>query len=248
MINNLKIHNLDWDSQRLGIKCGIIDLPSNLDYENNNNLSRTILELVQSEKEISFITIKLNAIFSNVVNALIKVGATLIDSELTYQYNPEQKPGNERDLHDYRFEFCKKTDSNPFIALSKQMVMSRFYLDERISTAKAEALWTESIKNHCEGYADELLVAFFNDEPCGLVTIRLKKKQKMFLHIIGVVERFQRRGIAPAMLKKITERYWRDYSICIETQSINTSAQKAYMKSGFQFDTLKYILHYWRMQ
>ena len=125
------------------------------------------------------------------------------------------------------------------------MIKSRFFQDPHISYVQADALWKESIKNHCEGFADELLVCYCDDIPCGLVTIRFKDNNRLYLHIVAVLNEYQGRGIARMMLGKIAERYSENFRIYVETQSDNLAAQKAYQKSGFVYDSLKYILHLW---
>ena len=89
------------------------------------------------------------------------------------------------------------------------------------------------------------MVTYFNNEPCGIVTIRFDNAEQIFLHIVGVIKEYQGKKIGTLMLNNIIERYTKDYIIYVETQSINTTAQNLYQKTGFKFYSLKYILHYW---
>ena len=243
---NLRLKYLDWDSQQLGIGCGLIDATEFKNLPEPDSLIDWIREITEGKKDIKFITIKLPCTWTGTVNALVQNRALLIDAELTFVYAKGTKKNSNDILYNCRLEFCKEADSRAFLPLAEEMRFSRFFLDSNISDDKAIHLWERSIKNHCEGFADQLLVAYFDNEPSGIVTLKFKDSEQLFLHIVGVLKRYQGKKIGKLMLNKIAQRYGEDYSIYVETQSINMRAQKAYQKSGFRYHTLKYVLHFWR--
>ena len=240
-----QLQYLDWDSEQLGIRCGLIDGTELEDLSGSHLVFEHIRELIEKHHNIEYITIKLHQNCIRTVNALIQMGAVLIDTELTFLYAKDTK----KDFHPLpescRVVFCKQIDSQPFLALAEEMRLSRFFLDPNIADEQALYLWKTSIKNHCEGFADQLAVAYFNDEPCGLITLKFKDNIQVFLHIVGVLKYYQGKKIGKCMLTKIIERYAERYNLYVETQSINIPAQITYQKAGFMYHTLKYILHYW---
>lgn len=242
---NLRLKYLDWDSQQLGIRCGLIDATEFENLPEPDSLIDWIREITGGKKDIKFITIKLPCHWTRTVNALVQNRALLIDPELIFIYPKGIKKDSNDIPKNYRLEFCKEVDSRAFLPLAEEMRLSRFFLDSKISNNKAIHLWKRSIKNHCEGFADQLLVAYFDDEPCGIVTLNFKDSKRLFLHIVGVLRRYQGKKIGKLMLNKIIDRYSEDYSIYVETQSINIVAQAVYQKVGFRYHTMKYVLHYW---
>ena len=228
------------------MRCGLIDGMEIKSPFNQNFITNRVRKIIKEEKRVEFITIKLPSGCSGAVSALAKIGALLIDAEPTFIYKQGPSKSSIDRPRDYRLKFCKKIDSKPFLSLTKEMHLSRFFLDPKLSKVKASRLWKESIKNHCEGLADRLLIAYFNDKPCGIVTLKFKDSVKLFLHIVAVLKRYQGKNVGRMMLSKIIERYAKNHDIYVETQSVNIPAQICYQKAGFKYHSLKYILHYWR--
>lgn len=236
---------LDWDSKQLGVRCGIIDGINIQNLSKPAALTKHIKTLCK-KKNFDFITIKLKSDFLKTVNELIKAGALLVDTELTFHYSGRTSKEDLGSIpRGVKVTFCKKCNSKSFIKLAKEMRYSRFFVDPKIPTNKALHLWQTSIKNHCEGFADKLLIAYRKNSPCGIIALRFKNDRQLFLHIVGVLAGFRGKNIGRHMLQKIIECYAKDYDICVETQSANAVAQIVYQKAGFKLHSLKYVLHYW---
>ena len=242
---DISLKYLDWDSKQLGFPCGLIDCTKLETLSYLTLLNDFINKLIKENKDIEFVTIKLPQNCIETVNSLVRTGATLIDTEFTYRFSKRKLKRFNAFSDNYRFEFCSEVDYKYFFTLAEEMRLSRFFLDTSIPKDKAMHLWETSIKNHCEGFANQLLIAYFDNKPCGIVTIRFDNAEKIFLHIVGVIKEYQGKKIGMLMLNNIIERYAKDYIINVETQSINIPAQKLYEKTGFKFHSLKYILHYW---
>lgn len=243
-MRNLTLKGSDWDSEQLGIRCGLIDA---IGFVGNDMvLAARINKMCASNKDIKFITIKLPGDRLKAVNALIKSGASLIDVEVTFMYlNKEATVPVRRIPVGLSVVFCKECESAPLIPLAREMRLSRFFNDPHIPSRKAIKLWKASIKGHCEGFADEILIAHIGNKTCGMVTIRRVAGESIFLHIVGVLKEFQGKGIAAAMLRKIIERFAEDHKIYVETQLGNIRAQAAYQNAGFRHCDFKYVMHYW---
>ncbi len=243
--NNLDLKYLGWDTEQLGITCGLIDVTNIENPPEANVLTYWVRELIEDKKDVVFTTIKLPGNCIETVNSLVRIGALLISTELTFIYPKDSKKGSDVIHNECKLEFCKEVDCRRFLPLAEDMRFSRFFLDSNISNDKVIHLWETSIKNHCEGFADQLLVAYFDDEACGIVTLKFRDSEQLFLHIIGILKRYQGKSFCQQMLNKISKQYTKDYGIFIETPSVNIPAQTAYQKAGFKYHTLKYVLHYW---
>ena len=253
MGNALEITELDWDSEQLGIQCASLDLLHHQTDVDECSLIKNITALLNDRCNLTFLTIKLPEHLLNTKTEVIKMGGMLVDTELTFvatknntqQLNEVKTRSSETLNSKYSSEFCKQTKATPFIELANEMKLSRFFNDENIGLAAATKLWQCSIKNHCQGFADELLVAYYEQMPAGLITMRISEDNSIYLHIVGVLKKFQAKGIGKNMLADIINRYGEHYSIYVETQSVNINAQKLYKGAGFSLDNKKYILHYW---
>lgn len=233
------LKHLEWDSAQLGIRCGLIHA------DKNNQIHTEEIAKLLARNEYDFITIKLGEGYLSHLNSLIGLGARLIDTELTFQYYDKslfQIPQE----NTICCRFLKTVDPNPFFVLAQEMACSRFYQDPNIPKEKAAQLWKISIQNHCEGFADRLLVAYIKEIPCGIATLAFRQCDELYLHIVGVLPQYQGKGVARAMLNTTANHYAKTKTILIETQSRNKPAQAAYQKAGFHYDSLKYILHYWQ--
>jgi len=242
----LNLEYLPWDSKQLEISCGLLDIRDVLDNECKGELIKAeINNLLKENSNIKFVTIKLPSLSLSLLHHLVRKGADLIDTELTFGFfgNKELTPLVQKDIS---FKFLKKTESKYFVDLADEMLSSRFYIDERIGYSKANRLWRESIKNHCEGFADEVLVAYFKEKLCGIIAIRIKGKRDINLHIVGVLKEWQRMRVASMMLKQVVNKYKTNSNIYVETQLNNLSAQKVYQLNGFILHHFSYILHLWR--
>lgn len=240
------LRDLDWDSEQLGVRCGLIDASALAGSYDPEILSERILNEVEKSGGPEFITIKLPQHFIATLNALLVSGAALVDTELTFACSESSQIKPSALPDECRLEFCDSVDSKPFLALADEMRGSRFFLDPAIPNEKALALWRASIKNHCEGFADKLLVAYTDDDPSGIVTLSFKSHDSLYLHIVGVRREYQSKRIGSRMLGEIIDKHAADRTIYVETQSLNTPAQRLYRGAGFRFHSLRYILHYWR--
>jgi len=242
--SNALIEYLPRDSEQLEIPCALIDLTNIIDNE-TESLQSGLSDSLNNNPDITFITIKLVAKYPELLNYFIKMGAELIDTEIMYVHSGDERlPCIQHDS--FSFEFLDRIDSRLFVSLADEMLQSRFYKDRHITYSMANKLWRESIKNHCEGFADELLVVFHKGDPCGLITLRIEEERNVYLHIIGVLRKWQRRKIGSMMLQKVLTRYSDHHKIFVETQSDNLASQMCYQANGFVLYQHVHIIHLWR--
>lgn len=242
-----KLKYLAWDSGQLGVRCGLIECFA---VDSMASLEAISSKIQAKKNKFDFITIKLSGNCVDTVNSLIRTGAHLVDTELTFIYLGKtcrnQANNHISSIDNLRLNFYGKCDSEAFIPLAKEMKHSRFFRDPLIPKEKALRLWETSIKNHCAGFADQLVIALCAGVPCGLSALKFKGQARIYLHIVGVLRKYQGKGIGRRMLQAITERYGDKYTLCVETQADNRAAQSVYRAAGFRYRDLRYVLHYWR--
>lgn len=245
LMSKLNLKYLGWDSRLLGVKCGLIDATGFNPLTQPATLTNLVKALCK-KKDFEFITIKIPYNFINSVNSMVKFGASLIDTELSFIYSGNLTSSKDRILSDkIKFKFCKEFKGDALVPLAKEMRFSRFFKDSNIPKYKAIHLWEESIRNHCEGLKDQSLIAYYDGKPCGIVTLEFQDINNIRLFLVGVLRRYRRKDVAKTMLTAIVNRYSMKHGIRVETQSDNVIAQRLYQSAGFKLEDLKYILHYW---
>ncbi len=237
---DLSWQRLTWDSEMLGLSCGLIDCGDPMAEMDDDSLRQQIEGLILEHEEVEFLTIKLPTRFKEATDRLIGNGARFIDTELTFKYQPRPSAAASRSV-----VFSSSAEFEAFAPLAQEMKFSRFFLDPGIPFSKALNLWTESIRNYCQGRANELALAFRRGQPVGLATLNLCPGMAIKLHIVGVLREFQGQGVGSELLSAVTSRYGQDYDIAVETLSMNTPAQRLYQKAGFEVDSRRHVLHLW---
>jgi|TARA_B100000315_G_scaffold242217_1_gene264142 GNAT superfamily N-acetyltransferase len=243
--NELRMKRLQWDSEQLGIGCGLIESTESIVGQNSKVSIDKIAKWLEANSDLEFITVKATPEHLAVLNHCLSMGAYFADTKIMFKYSAHRNINLDRNS-EYRIEIIKSIDSTPFLELSEEMTSSRFYADPKIGYTKANRMWRTSIKNHCEGFVDKLQIASKGDQPCGLIAIKFFNTDSLLLSIVGVIKAFQRRNIGNLMLRHILYRYAKDFTIFVETQATNIPAQKLYIKNGFEFHHITHILHLWR--
>ena len=237
--DNVMLEKLLWDSEQLSLSCGLIDCSIIHKDTDQRRLFDQIDRLLKENSEVAFITIKLSFILTDILNRLVKNGANFIDTELIFRFNGVQHRECNTEI-----SFVKTYAPEFFTPLSRDMKWSRFFLDDCIPGKKAEKLWMESIKNHCQGRAHLLAICFWEGKPAGFATINFDKEKKSRLFFVGVLSQYRKQGIGTDLLIAVTKKYGERYDIYVETSAMNIVAQKLYQKAGFKLHSARYILHH----
>ena len=184
-MSTVKIQPLDWDSGILGLRCGLIDA-AGLGCVMPPVLTRRILALCR-KRDFDFIVIKMPANFSTSANSIIQAGASLIDTELSFRYCDTAAYEDNPAPGKLKVRFCRKIKGSALLPLAGGMRFSRYFNDPHIPRYKALQLWKDSIRNHCRGLKDQLLVAYYNDTPCGIVTLEFQDILPLHLIITQIL-------------------------------------------------------------
>lgn len=123
---------------------------------------------------------------------------------------------------------------------------SRFYYDTQVPKEKADALYETWITNSCNGYADTVLIAEFNDQPVGYITCHIKD-QVGSIGLAGVGEAARGRGIGRVLVDAALCWFAQHgmVQVTVVTQGRNIAAQRLYQRAGFVTQSIGLWYHRW---
>lgn len=223
--------HLPWDSTQLGVSTGMLEL-----VDETAATAAALREVIPADERLT--ALKVPASAPQLVTALVRDGAQLIDVEHTFTFVGPAPATSHAEVR------CLNTiDPGPLLDLAPEMGFSRFYRDPNIRPETAEALWRTSILNHCEGFADRLSVAFMNGQPVGLVACR-DDEQARALFMVGLLPHGRGRGLGTAMIGALVADA-PDRHFTVEALASNQAATALYTRSGFRLAKSHYVLHLW---
>jgi dTDP-4-amino-4,6-dideoxy-D-galactose acyltransferase len=122
---------------------------------------------------------------------------------------------------------------------------SRFYKD-RVFRHQAKALYCLWLKKSLfEEYSLKYFIAFINETPAGIVTLK-EKQGNLYIDLFGVLKNYQRQGVGRQLIN--TASSWAEKkgykSISLNTQKNNKIAVKAYKTYDFEECLSSKIYHY----
>lgn len=245
----LTVEEQEWDSSIFGFKCGHFSIESK---EKNNSAGENLDVLINDaitqakNEKYKFLTSKINAEKTVIVNACFKNNGRLIDTELTFhKFRKDCVIKNVDFPENISVQKHKKYWNNSFTQLSKTIMHSRFFIDGNINIETAKNLWSQSIYNSCNGRATYSVICFFKDNPVGLINV-FERDGVSDIFFIAVLPDFQNHGIGKTMVKYYEANIGDNIStFTVETQLINYRAQNFYVDMGYRNILSKQIIHFW---
>jgi dTDP-4-amino-4,6-dideoxy-D-galactose acyltransferase len=171
-------------------------------------------------------------------------GFSLVDTKLVFECVVNDQSSVDTDT---TVRSCIDSDINHLSEIAGSIFAdTRFYNDPRFPDSACDELYATWIRNACNGFADEVLVALLRDTPVGFITCNLDGRSGD-IGLIGIAEEFQGTGIGSDLVAAAVE--WFDGEgadrITVETQSTNTAAAELYKSAGFSLVEERYVLHRW---
>lgn len=125
---------------------------------------------------------------------------------------------------------------------------SRFRMDPSMSPAQFEAVYREWTTNSTQRLiADEVIIAYLNDLPVGLLTIKRSIFRVATIGLLAVAASARRKGVGAMLISSACE--WATRAKCqviqVATQKANLDAQMFYSKMGFVVWKEKPFYHFW---
>lgn len=246
-----------WDSERLGFRAGRIDFYASDPLASN---SRDGLESLLDEVRdlaramaLQLVSLKLDVGLSTLARQLVNHGFSLMNCEHVLVHDgPEIGPAV-APPSGVEVRAIARTRMPALERLGGLFGDSRFHADPRIPAAAADRLWRRSIRDACEGFADQVFVAFHDGEPAGFVTCRDDQTAAETFGspvrdfaLVGVKRKCQGRGIGTWLMHHASmASLRRTPRLQVTTQAHNYAAIRLYQRIGFKLAASRYNMHLW---
>lgn len=141
----------------------------------------------------------------------------------------------------------KKEDITALELIAKEgFKISRYYFDTDFPAGACERLYIVWIRNSCNGFADEVLVAELKGQPVGFLTCKAYEGFGRII-LVGVDPKFRGRSIGSHLVSEAV-RWFRNNGlnlIKVVTQARNIGAQRLYQAAGFKTLSVSLFYHKW---
>ncbi len=193
--------------------------------------------------EAVFIYTKVDVNAHENVRLLLNLGFTLVDTNITFEKKLQSKHDLGSETQSIRL--ARAQDVEQVVKLAKvSFRKSRFHNDSLISTAVADRLKGEWVRNFFLGArGDAMVVAESADGIAGFLLL-LKNKEALTIDLVAVDEAHRGKGLAAAMTRFSEKTFPQPTLVRVGTQIGNAPAIQAYQKQGFTLVQSQYIFHY----
>ncbi len=254
---------LEWDTAHFGFPCHRIAhlLVEKRSYVERVEIARQLLLYVLNigkRKGIRFLSAKIPGEDVAIIHAFESCGFRSMGTEMVLRWPPDVKLSTPPFTYPLlQPHFCVRLFSHRtpdgLSSLYNIQTHDRFHRDPGFPQDACDAFWNNSLKNSCAGYADQIVMAFEQQQPAAVVSIFLNSQTLPFLDkpvaslfLVGVSSSHQGQGLGTWVVQHAIS--WSvaqaDY-IEVETQSDNYGALALYQKVGFHICFSKVILHTW---
>lgn len=246
-----------WDTEQLGVRTARMDFyaahPTVCHRRDGLEALLDEARTAAREMALEMVSLKLDAGLTAMANRLITYGFSVTDCEHALVHGGDRISDGKSPPCGLEVRAIARTRMPALERLGGLFGDSRFHADPRIPRAAADGLWRRSIRDACEGFADEVFVAFHDDEPAGFVACRdddttaqtFGSSVRDFA-LVGVKRRRQGRGIGTWLIHHASmASLQKTPRLQVTTQAHNQAAMRLYQKAGFKVAASRYNLHLW---
>lgn len=242
----LPIKSLPWDSEFFGVSIGRID-SSKLDEENIEDL----LNQAQMQ-EIKCLYFEANPDDSTTVLLAEQNGFHLVDVRVVLEHPFDDRPAPVPRYPvpaDLRIDSPHPGETSRLQDISAQIgLTSRFHFDQRFGQVQSARLYRTWIENACDGFADIVLVARWEQDgdAVGLITCTLKG-DIADIQLAGVHVEHRKRNVGTGLVQAALNWAKGQNALAMQvvTQARNVPAQRLYQQMGFFTRSMTLFYHKW---
>jgi len=234
---------LPWDSNFFGVRIAQV--------EANRMDNESLIEIIQwcSQNDIDCLYYLADPNFNVAIRTAEDNQFHLVDVRVTrqFQFQPMveiRQPEAQCLIRPYRLSDLPDLRK----IARKSFTQSRFYSDPCFPQDKCEELYDVWIKNSCEGYADQVLVAEVEGFPQGFITCHVRQNRlEGDIGLVGVSEQRRGQGVGKSLIEYAREWFCDQgvNRIFVVTQGANVLAHKLYDRNGFSIHSIKLWYHKW---
>lgn len=125
---------------------------------------------------------------------------------------------------------------------------TRFSVDPGFPAERSRELYTTWVRNSCEGYAQQVLVAHLDEQPVGYISCHLEAGARLgSIGLVAVSSAAQGRGIGRQLVMSALHWFQEQHvdMVSVVTQGRNLVSQRLYQSCGFLTGSVHLWYHKW---
>ena len=239
MLMHAQLIRDNWLAERLG--CNVYQVPSELLLDEGVDYQALMPEL-QEPPVFAYVKIPVDKPY--VVDALIRIGFELVDTNLQFEKvvssTPKINTGN------VSIRLAQPSDEKQVAQLAaRSFIHSRFHADKAISDSQANEIKADWSRSFFQGErGDVMVVAVDEDRIIGFLLSILTADDCLVIDLITVDENMRGQGLAGAMTWFTQAQFPNAKKLRVGTQLANIAAARCYEKLGFVLARSDHVLHY----
>lgn len=199
------------------------------------------LESLLAKKSV-FLYSKISSDQVSRIRYLEKLGFNLADTTITFEKKRSKRSMHSEGLN-VRMSALKDKERVMEIAASS-FKYSRFHMDNKIPTIKADRIKAEWAGNFFTGQrGDEMVVAVVNGKVAGFLLL-LCSGETIAIDLVAVEKKYLRKGLAMRMICFAETALEGFRTIRVGTQAVNIPSMRFYESLGFCVIETGYVFHY----
>ncbi len=241
--NNLfSIKKDEWDSRILGVNIYKIDKIELNSF--NSNLIKMFLDFIKSKfNDINCITYKTEAINFDLINILQGNGFSLVGMPIKLSINSSEIKVDDLEPS---IRLSENDDINVLALMARDSFLhAHRYNDKNLNKNKVDDLYSEWIKNSCNGRANAVLVNEINKSLNGFIACNVNGDVGS-IDLIAVSKKARGKGIGQKLV--LNSLAWfknKVNKVEVYTEAINYPSLRIYQNNGFKIDWIGANLNYW---
>src|SRR3989344_9517379 len=244
--NIVDIERLDWDSEILSKKIYRIQ-SIKLEDMNKSELIKKFLDVIKSNFKIDCLIYKTEFTNFQLIELLQKNNFIIIGIPVRLDIDLNQidllnKDGYNSDfISDFR-----KEDVELLAGIARDSFLHAYrYNDKNLDKNKVDDLYSEWIKNCCNGKANAVLVHETENIPTGFIACKINGRVGL-IDLIAVDKKMRGKGIGQKLVLNSLS-WFKDKVNRVEvfTEAMNYPSIKMYQRNGFKIDWVGANLNYW---
>ena len=239
-----------WETDVLGIEAGFVGplIVDEIDL-NSDRLRHILLEYALDwlrRQGILHITARLDVNEVKFLHLLEEVGFITVDGILHFSFDLRREGISLTAVDPPSEIHCRlhrETDIPQLRNIAERaLVYDRFHSDPLIDPTIADQAYAQWIENSCHGLDDAVMVAIYENEPVGFMTLKINQRTKRFLGVtvgkiwlVAVAEHMRGQGVGQQLMYHSLQWFFQNEVDIVEvgTQFRNALGLKFYSRFGF---------------
>src|SRR3989344_1787235 len=240
--NSFNIERLDWDSKLLNLNVYRMN-SIRLSSRENQNTIRSFLDFIKLKFDgIDCLTYKIDSTEMGLVQDLQKNGFILAGA-------PIRLSNNLKDVSVYKedgIRLFESRDVRLLLEIARNTFLNAYrYNDSNFDKNRVDDLYSEWIKNSCNGRSDAVLVYEEEGIPYGFIACNMVNGIGL-IDLIAVSKYMRGKGIGRKLV--LSSLSWfkeRTNEVKVNTEAMNYPSLNMYLKTGFKIEWMGLNLNFW---